>query len=95
MVYGAWYSSSLPTDLLRVVLEFSGSLLNERHRKHRFLQLELGIYKLMNPRGITPVRLRAFYSYHGRDVLLGLIRLALRKVGTHLEVTGRMANNIC
>ena len=89
-------AGTLPPVLLRVVLEFAGSLINKRHRMHRFLQLELGIYKIMHVSTITPSQLQGFYRYHGRTVLVDLIRQALRKFdsGNRQEITGRMLS-IC
>ena len=89
-------AGALPRVLLRVVLEFAGSLINKRHRMHRFLQLELGIYKIMHVTTITPSTLQSFYDYHGRNVLVDLIRQAVRAydADNNLEITRSMLS-IC
>ena len=80
----------LPAVLLRVVLEFAGSLINKRHRMHRFLQIEFNLYNVMHTAGtITPSRLVDFYRYHGRDVLQDIMRQAVRNfdADNRLQIT--------
>lgn len=70
----------LPPVLLRMVLEFAGSLLNKRHRKHRFLQLELKLLAIMhNHRTVSPSELMGFYRHHGLQILADLIRRAIER----------------
>ena len=88
----------LPPVLLRIVLEFAGSLLNKRHRKHRLLQLEIMLLKIMhNNRTVSPSELKGFYRHHGQQILAGLIRRAFERYkGAHAPLTiTRGMLNIC
>ena len=85
-------AKNLPPDLLRVVLEFAGSLLNKRHRLHRFLQLEFSMFNIIQKPlgGITPSRLQRFYYHHGFYALQELIQQAFRRSSNALVITQSM-----
>ena len=83
----------LPRVLLRTVLEFAGSMINKRHRKHRFLQLELKLIHLMhNKRIVSPSELMGFYRHHGQQILADLIRRAIARFseGNEMAITANM-----
>jgi len=84
---------ALPPVLLRIVLEFAGSLINKRHRMHRFLQIEFALYNVMHTVStITPSRLLDFYRYHGQYALQDVIRQAVQKydADNRLQITASM-----
>ena len=59
--------SYLPEPLLRVTLEFAGSLSNKQTRLHQWVCMELLIFKTMHAHRCTPQRLIEFYTWHGRN----------------------------
>ena len=85
-------AKNLPPVLLRVVLEFAGSLINWRHRMHRFLQLEFQMCNLIQKPlgGISPSRLQRFYMHHGFYALQEIIQQAFRRSSNALVITQSM-----
>jgi len=59
--------SYLPEPLLRVTLEFAGSLSNKQTRLHQWVCMEMLIFKTMHAHMYTPQRLIQFYTWHGRN----------------------------